>query len=246
MYHDQALIPIKTIDFDGGVNVTLGLDIVRTSPDHGTAFDIAADFRASPSSLVAALRLAHDMGARRRLHACNSGKPLSRDDLRREFRAHAPSRPRAPARNPRSSYGLETWRAVVFPPTGGKPAKKQCAHRAHLMAANGGPRPQAARDAADDPRPRRPAAPARGDRRARPERAQGARPELPDGPEPDRQDRPPRRQPRRPRRARGRPRPRRPDPRAADGGRPPRRRDRARRPRPARRSPRSPPPTRAG
>ena len=41
MYHDQALIPIKTIDFDGGVNVTLGLDFVRTSPDHGTAFDIA-------------------------------------------------------------------------------------------------------------------------------------------------------------------------------------------------------------
>ena len=41
MYHDQALIPIKTIDFDGGVNVTLGLDFVRTSPDHGTAYDIA-------------------------------------------------------------------------------------------------------------------------------------------------------------------------------------------------------------
>ena len=48
MYHDQALIPIKTIDFDGGVNVTLGLDIVRTSPDHGTAFDIAADVQRQP------------------------------------------------------------------------------------------------------------------------------------------------------------------------------------------------------
>ena len=69
MYHDQALIPIKTIDFDGGVNVTLGLDIVRTSPDHGTAFDIAADLRADPSSLIAALRLAHDMGERRRAPA---------------------------------------------------------------------------------------------------------------------------------------------------------------------------------
>jgi 4-hydroxythreonine-4-phosphate dehydrogenase len=69
MYHDQALIPIKTIDFDGGVNVTLGLDIVRTSPDHGTAFDIAADLRADPSSLVAALRLANDMGERRRAPA---------------------------------------------------------------------------------------------------------------------------------------------------------------------------------
>jgi len=66
MYHDQALIPIKTIDFDGGVNVTLGLDIVRTSPDHGTAFDIAAELRANPSSLVAALRLANDMGRARR------------------------------------------------------------------------------------------------------------------------------------------------------------------------------------
>jgi 4-hydroxythreonine-4-phosphate dehydrogenase len=66
MYHDQALIPIKTIDFDGGVNVTLGLDIVRTSPDHGTAFDIAPELRASPSSLVAALRLAHTMATARR------------------------------------------------------------------------------------------------------------------------------------------------------------------------------------
>jgi 4-hydroxythreonine-4-phosphate dehydrogenase len=65
MYHHQALIPLKTIDFDGGVNVTLGLDIVRTSPDHGTAFDIAAELRANPSSLVAALRLAHDMGVAR-------------------------------------------------------------------------------------------------------------------------------------------------------------------------------------
>ena len=67
MYHDQALIPIKTLDFDGGVNVTLGVDIVRTSPDHGTAFDIAGDFRASPASLVAALGLAHELGARRAL-----------------------------------------------------------------------------------------------------------------------------------------------------------------------------------
>jgi 4-hydroxythreonine-4-phosphate dehydrogenase len=58
MYHDQALIPIKTLAFDRGVNVTLGLPIVRTSPDHGTAFDIAGSGRADPSSLVAALRLA--------------------------------------------------------------------------------------------------------------------------------------------------------------------------------------------
>jgi 4-hydroxythreonine-4-phosphate dehydrogenase len=66
MYHDQALIPIKTIDFAGGVNVTLGLPFVRTSPDHGTAFDIAGKGVADPSSLIAALRLAATMAAARR------------------------------------------------------------------------------------------------------------------------------------------------------------------------------------
>ncbi|WP_275393622.1 4-hydroxythreonine-4-phosphate dehydrogenase PdxA [Aliiroseovarius sp. Z3] len=65
MYHDQALIPIKTIDFAGGVNVTLGLPFVRTSPDHGTAFDIAGTGKADPSSLIAALRMAHQMGRAR-------------------------------------------------------------------------------------------------------------------------------------------------------------------------------------
>ena len=63
-YHDQALIPIKTIDFDGGVNVTLGLPFVRTSPDHGTAFDIAGQGIANPTSLIAALRMAWDMASR--------------------------------------------------------------------------------------------------------------------------------------------------------------------------------------
>jgi 4-hydroxythreonine-4-phosphate dehydrogenase len=58
MYHDQALVPVKTLAFDHAVNVTLGLPFVRTSPDHGTAFDIAGTGRADPSSLVAALRLA--------------------------------------------------------------------------------------------------------------------------------------------------------------------------------------------
>ncbi len=65
MYHDQALIPIKTLDFDGGVNVTLGLPFVRTSPDHGTAFDIAGKGVAMPDSLVAALRMAHEMASAR-------------------------------------------------------------------------------------------------------------------------------------------------------------------------------------
>ncbi|SMH30973.1 4-hydroxythreonine-4-phosphate dehydrogenase PdxA [Maritimibacter sp. HL-12] len=60
-YHDQALIPIKTLDFAHGVNVTLGLGFVRTSPDHGTAFDIAGQGRADPASLIAALRMARDM-----------------------------------------------------------------------------------------------------------------------------------------------------------------------------------------
>lgn len=61
MYHDQALIPVKTLDMDGGVNVTLGLSIVRTSPDHGTALDIAGKGRADPGSLMAALRMAGEM-----------------------------------------------------------------------------------------------------------------------------------------------------------------------------------------
>jgi 4-hydroxythreonine-4-phosphate dehydrogenase len=69
MYHDQALIPIKTIDFDGAVNVTLGLPFVRTSPDHGTAFDIAGSGTARPDSLIAALKLAATMAARRRQQA---------------------------------------------------------------------------------------------------------------------------------------------------------------------------------
>ncbi len=64
MYHDQALIPIKTLAFDHGVNVTLGLPFVRTSPDHGTAFDIAGTGRADPGSLIAALRLAARLAAR--------------------------------------------------------------------------------------------------------------------------------------------------------------------------------------
>ena len=64
MYHDQALIPIKTLDFDRGVNVTLGLPIVRTSPDHGTAFDIAGTGQANPSSMTEALKLAWRMGSK--------------------------------------------------------------------------------------------------------------------------------------------------------------------------------------
>lgn len=64
MYHDQALIPIKTLDFDRGVNVTLGLPFIRTSPDHGTAFDIAGKGIANPTSMIEAIRLAHQMAQR--------------------------------------------------------------------------------------------------------------------------------------------------------------------------------------
>ncbi len=65
MYHDQALIPIKTLDFDQGVNVTLGLPIVRTSPDHGTAFAIAGKGTASAGAMIAAIRMAGECAARR-------------------------------------------------------------------------------------------------------------------------------------------------------------------------------------
>ena len=65
MYHDQALIPIKTLDFDRGVNVTLGLPFIRTSPDHGTALDIAGKGVANPSSTIEALRLAARMAVAR-------------------------------------------------------------------------------------------------------------------------------------------------------------------------------------
>jgi 4-hydroxythreonine-4-phosphate dehydrogenase len=63
MYHDQALIPAKTLAFDEGVNVTLGLPFIRTSPDHGTAFDIAAQGKADPTSFCAALRMAEEMAS---------------------------------------------------------------------------------------------------------------------------------------------------------------------------------------
>jgi len=68
MYHDQALIPIKTLNFDEGVNITLGLPIVRTSPDHGTAFGIAGTDSANPGAMMAALRMAAEAARARILH----------------------------------------------------------------------------------------------------------------------------------------------------------------------------------
>jgi 4-hydroxythreonine-4-phosphate dehydrogenase len=65
MYHDQGLIPVKLLAFDQAVNVTIGLPIVRTSPDHGTAFDIVGRNRANPGSMRAAIELAIDMAVKR-------------------------------------------------------------------------------------------------------------------------------------------------------------------------------------
>ena len=65
MYHDQALIPLKSLDFDQGVNVTLGLPIIRTSPDHGTAFAIAGTGQADPGAMIAAIRMAGECALRR-------------------------------------------------------------------------------------------------------------------------------------------------------------------------------------
>ncbi len=65
MYHDQGLIPLKLLDFDTAVNITLGLPCIRTSPDHGTAFDIAGKGRANPSSMIAAINLAAEMAGGR-------------------------------------------------------------------------------------------------------------------------------------------------------------------------------------
>jgi 4-hydroxythreonine-4-phosphate dehydrogenase len=64
-YHDQALVPLKTLHFDEGVNITLGLPIVRTSPDHGTAFGIAGRDEANPGATIAAIQLAASAAERR-------------------------------------------------------------------------------------------------------------------------------------------------------------------------------------
>ncbi len=84
MYHDQALIPIKTLAFDHAVNVTLGLPFVRTSPDHGTAFDIAGTGSADPASLIAALRLAARLAA-----AASADVPASCRHRERDARSTA-------------------------------------------------------------------------------------------------------------------------------------------------------------
>jgi len=66
MYHDQGLAPLKMVAFEQGVNWTLGLPFIRTSPDHGTGYDIAGQRKASPSSMIAAIRLAKNLGQKRK------------------------------------------------------------------------------------------------------------------------------------------------------------------------------------
>ena len=94
MYHDQALIPLKTLAFDRGVNVTLGLPFVRTSPDHGTAFALAGTGKARPDSFIAALRLAAEIGRRRAAAA----RAPSRHEPERAARQRAPTACRRLAR----------------------------------------------------------------------------------------------------------------------------------------------------
>src|SRR5262249_18560533 len=84
MYHDQALIPIKTLAFDHAVNVTLGLPFVRTSPDHGTAFDIAGTGRADPTRVIAAIQLAT------RLASSAQPRPVALGDRGPRRRAQTP------------------------------------------------------------------------------------------------------------------------------------------------------------
>ena len=90
MYHDQALMPVKTLDFDEAVNVTLGLPFVRTSPDHGTALDIAGQGVARPDSLVAAIEMA---AAIARWRARRQGA-RTHDDVARTLAAGPQPRPR--------------------------------------------------------------------------------------------------------------------------------------------------------
>src|SRR5690606_38606268 len=77
MYHDQGLIPVKLIAFDSSVNLTLGLPIIRTSPDHGTAFDIVGQSRANPGSMRAAISMAIDLAVRKKQKAAGRGQPAT-------------------------------------------------------------------------------------------------------------------------------------------------------------------------
>jgi 4-hydroxythreonine-4-phosphate dehydrogenase len=79
MYHDQGLIPVKLLAFDQAVNLTIGLPIIRTSPDHGTAFDIVGRNRANPGSMRAAIELAIDLAVKRHQRSLQTARPAHGD-----------------------------------------------------------------------------------------------------------------------------------------------------------------------
>ena len=81
MYHDQGLIPFKALAFDSGVNFTAGLPIVRTSPDHGTAFDLAGENRANPQSMISAIYMAIDIYWNRKRYAEMNADPVKKYDM---------------------------------------------------------------------------------------------------------------------------------------------------------------------
>jgi 4-hydroxy-L-threonine phosphate dehydrogenase PdxA len=84
MYHDQGLIPVKLLAFDQAVNLTIGLPIVRTSPDHGTAFDIVGKNRANPGSMRAAIEMAIELAVKRQKRLAASGDVESHQPHGRE------------------------------------------------------------------------------------------------------------------------------------------------------------------
>jgi len=105
MYHDQGLIPFKTMNFDHGVNYTAGLSHVRTSPDHGTAFDIAGQGVASEASLRDAVFAAIDLVRAREDHAEWSADPLKQFDLRKLKRPPGPGGPNKGGKGPNQNQG---------------------------------------------------------------------------------------------------------------------------------------------
>ena len=144
MYHDQALIPVKTLDFDEAVNVTLGLPIVRTSPDHGTAFDIAGTGRANPTSLIAALSSparivgAGDAGAGehdRRSAAAARRHPPARPRRQEVARTEFPARPEPHGRIARAAGPLDGATVIEIGPGPGGLTRALLAHGARRVIA---------------------------------------------------------------------------------------------------------------
>ena len=123
MYHDQALIPIKTLAFDHAVNVTLGLPFVRTSPDHGTAFDIAGTGAADATSLVAALRLAAAAGQGADSRRCSPRRDRRAGRPAAVARGHSPPRPRR-QKIARTEFSVRPQSGRAHRARGGRPRRR--------------------------------------------------------------------------------------------------------------------------